>query len=273
MDDDIEGLIRDMLGLPEKSEADEGDVEETIPQEDIGASRRYREPLTAGARERRRARIVARSLRDRHGGPKGLATARRQRQRPRDQRQFDRDDARLNTAKARFQRDMTELVKRQHAALKRKLDRLIEEFKAASDLSKGVVLKKMQKLDMPFFAKYENLIAGWLKDFYQTALERAAKEAKVEPPAIIPNAVRTWLATRAQVIARKHSEALRAAVLFETLEIVRKDISTAQILWNAEQQARQRANLDIREDLVAAGEELVDLINEALAEVEIAAPA
>jgi len=33
MDEDIEGLIRDMLGLPEKRAADESDVEETIPQE------------------------------------------------------------------------------------------------------------------------------------------------------------------------------------------------------------------------------------------------
>lgn len=252
IDDDIEDLIRDMLGLPERSDADEGDVEETIPQEDIGASRRYRQPSRAARRSR----------------PPAIAAA-RERQRPRDQRRFDRDESRLDAAKKDFQRDMTDLVKRQHAALKDKLQPLIEEFRAASDLSKGAVLRKMQRLEVPLVGKYENLIAGWLKQFYQTALERAADEAKVDPPKTISNAIRTWLATRAQAIAQKHAEALRASVLFEALDIVRKDIPTKQVLWNAEQQARQRANLDLRDDLVAGGNELIDLINDALAEVEI----
>jgi len=256
IDDDIEALIRDMLGLPEKTGGDdEGDVDETIPQEDIGASRRYRQPVRSS----------------RHSRPPIHAAA-RERQRPRDQRRFDRDQSRLDAAKKSFQTDMTELVKRQHAALKKTLAPLIEEFKAASDLSKGSVLRKMQRLEVPLVGKYENLIAAWLRRFYQTAVERAAEEAGIEPPKTISNAVRTWFATRAQAIAQKHAEALRAAVLFEALDIVRKDIPTKQVLWNAEQQARQRANLDIRDDLMAAGNELVDLINDALAEVEIEAP-
>ena len=244
--DDLESLARDMLGLgekPEQDDADDSDVEETIPQEDVGASRRQR----------------------------SLEAADRKRQRPRDDKAFDRNDRRLSAAKDRFQKDMTKLVQRQHKQIKAKLEPLIEEFKAAPDLKKGTVLKKMQRLEVPLVGTYENLISRWLRDFYATAVGRAAKEAKVDPPKSVPNAVRTWLATRAQVIAQKHSEALRAAVLFEALDIVRKDIPTKQILWNAEQQARQRANLDTREDLVAAGRELTDLINDALSEVEVAA--
>ncbi len=244
--DEVEGLIRDMLGLPEKPDQDDdgdSDVEETIPQDEVGASRRHR----------------------------SLEAADRERQRPRDDKAFDRSDRRLSAAKDQFQKDMTKLVQRQHKQIKAKLEPLIEEFKAAPDLKKGTVLKKMQRLEVPLVGTYENLISRWLRDFYATAVGRAAKEAKVDPPKSVPNAVRTWLATRAQVIAQKHSEALRAAVLFEALDIVRKDIPTKQILWNAEQQARQRANLDIREDLVAAGRELTDLINDALSEIEVAA--
>jgi len=241
MDEDIEGLIRDMLGLPAKAETEESDVDETIPQEDEGASRRLR----------------------------SLRAAKRTRQRPRDDKAFDRNDRRLSAAKDGFQRDMKKVIQRQHELLKKKLESLIEEFKAAPDLKKGTILKKMQDIEVPRVGSYENLISGWLRDFYTTAIERAAEEAKVDAPKAIPNAVRTWLSTRAQVIAKKHSEALRAAVLFEALDIVRRDIPTKQLLWNVEQQARQRANLDIRDDLVAAGRELTDLINEALAEVEV----
>jgi len=256
--DDIEELIRDMLGLGEKPEReadeeedDDSDAPETIPQEDVGASRRYR-ALEGGPT-----------------GPPPLSAAARKRQRPRDDEDFDRNDRRLTAAKDKFQRDMKAVIQRQHELLKKMLKPLIEDFKAASDLSKGTVLKKMQKLEVPLVGKYENLISSWLRDFYQTAIERAAKEAKLDPPKSIPNAVRTWLATRAQVIAQKHSEALRAAVLFEALDVVRREIPTKQILWNIQQQATQRANLDIREDLVAAGRELTDLVNEALAEVAL----
>ncbi len=241
MDDDVEGLIRDMLGLPEKAETDESDVDETIPQEDAGASRRSR-ALTAAARKR---------------------------QRPRDEEAFDRNDRRLTAAKDKFQRDMTKVIKDQHAALKKRIEPIIERFRKSRDLSKGKHLREIENVEVPLTGKYETLVRNWLTDFYRTAVERAAKEVKIDPPKSISNVVRTWLAMKAQVIARNHSERLRGEVMLEVLEIVRTDIPTKTLLWNVEQRARQRANLDIRDDLVDAGGELIDLVNDALADIEL----
>jgi len=160
-------------------------------------------------------------------------------------------------------------VKRQHRELKKQIEPIIENFRDADDLSKGKHLRQMERVEVPFAGKYENLIAQWLRDFYRTAVEEAAKAAEIDPPKSIPNAVRTWLAMKAQAIGRNHGERLRGEVLLEVLEIVRKEIPTSRLLWNVEQRARQRANLDLRDDLAAAGNELTDLINSALSEIAL----
>ena len=108
--------------------------------------------------------------------------------------------------------------------------------------------------------------------FPSNAIEYCLREAGIEAPESISNVVRTWFATKAQVIAQKHGEALRAAVLLEVLEALRTEIPTKQVLWNAEQRARKRATLDLQDDLVAAGREMIDLINEALSEVTLPEP-
>jgi len=253
-DRDTEDTLREMYDLPPKPEEEEApETPETIPQEDVGASRQYRPRA-------RRVRPPART-----------AQRQRIRLRARDQDRFDRTDRSLAAAKDAFQRDMMALVKRQHAELKKQLEPLLERFRKSDDLSKGKHIREMQKIDVPLVGTYENLIGDWLRDFYAAARDEAAKAAGVEPSTTIPNAVRTWLATKAQVIAQKHGEALRAAVLLEVLETVRKEIPTDRLLWNVEQISRKRASLDVTEDLVAAGRELTDLINSALAEAELPA--
>jgi len=261
-DDDIEGLIRNWLGLPEKTqrEEDDSDTEETIPQddEDVGANRRYRQRVG-------RELVSCPTCGKRHD-PIRLSAAKRERQRPRDDDHFNKTDKRLNAAKTGFEKDMKELVQRQHAELKKKVEPIIEDIRKADDLSKGTHLRKLENIEVPLLGKYEALILQWQRDFYSTAVAKAAEAAGIEPPTTIPNVVRTWFAEKARAIARSHAERLRGEIMLQVLEIVRKDIPTGRLLWNAQQKARQRASLDLWEDLNRAGLELTDLVNSALAE-------
>jgi len=253
---DIEETICDLYDLPyaPADAADEApEVEEdTIPQDDNAA---------AGGAAPRRAR--------REGITPAGSRRHAERQRPRDEKHWDKTQARLSAAKDGFTRDMAALVKQQHAALKKQIEPIIESIRSSDDLSRGTEIAKLLDLKVPMTGRYTNLVIGWLRNFYTTALAAAAKAVGKPAPSAIPNAIRTWLATKGEIIANSHAAALLATVQLEAIEIVRKDLPTAKLLWNAEQSSRKRASLDLSDDLVAAGRELTDLINEALAEVEL----
>jgi len=237
MDEDIEGLIRDMLGLPEKPESDESDVEETIPQEDAGASRRYR----------------------------SLSAA--QRKRPRDRKKVDSESGRRAALQAEFTKDMARVVKDQHGALMKRLDPMIDAFLKAPPLEKGKHLRKMQDVAVPKVGTYADLLTNWMRRLYTEARDKAAKDLQVEVPDSISNALRSYIATKAQVIAQKHAEDLRAAVLFEVLESTRQELSKAQIVANAKQAARDKSTIMLQDDLTDAGRELVATLEDMLSEM------
>ena len=280
-DEGLEDQVRDMLDLsprPETTEGedDEEETPETIPQEEPEAS----QGSSRHARRRLRAGLAGRRQVGAHGSPRAesrghapsshrhdrIRLTAADRPRPRNDGHFSESERRTAAAKDGFQKDMSALVKRQHAALKKALAPIIEEFRNADDLKKGTVLRRMQDVEVAYQGQYQNLIAKWLRDFYTAALAKAAEGAGVDAPSTIPNATRTWFAAKAQVIARNHAERLRGEVMLEVLEIARKEMPQGKLFWNVQQRARRRANLDIRDDLLAAGNQLTDLINAALAE-------
>lgn len=285
--DDIEDLARNMLGLAPLSEADQSaPSEETIPQEEPGqGSTRYDRLLRALNRGETLTDAEWASLRGRSlhsprlcgegrpavavSSPSSAQSADRRSNRPGARSDFDATHARLAAARSKFIADMKRLLERQHAALVKKLEPIIQDFRNADDLTKGNHIKRMRQVEVPLQGEYAKAVAEWQRQFYTTAREEAAKAAGLEPPATISNALRTHMAVKADVIAQKHAEALRAAVLLQVLESLRRELPAKQLSWNLTQIARKRSSLDLREDFVAAGEELVELLNSELATLEI----
>jgi hypothetical protein len=254
-DDDLEDMLRRDLHLTprptDETAGDEGDTsssDERMSDEGDGetSGRRRSNPRTGAARHRQ--------------------------VRPRDNERWDRTQARLSAAKDAFQQDMEAVIKQQHAALKAKVGPIVDAIVSSDDLSRGKQIRKLLDLTVPSVGRYENLVVGWLRNFYQKAIAAAADAASMEPPATIPNAIRTWLSTYGAIIARKHADALRARVQLEAVGVIRRQLPTSRILWNVEQQARKKASLDLHDDLTAAGRELIDLINDALAEIPVESP-
>jgi len=238
--DDVENLIRDMLGLPEKSEQDDGDesdTDETIPQEDVGASRRYR-PLQA-------AKV----------------------RRPRNKTQLDAARKRLAAAQDRFQKDMTKVVDKQHAALMKKLEPLIESYRKAPEIEKGKHVLKMRQVSVPNVGEYGSMLRDWMLKLFTTARETAAKDLSIDVPERISNAMRSWITTKADVMADDHAGQLRAAVLYEVLEQARMDLPVARIIRSAEQAARDKSSLVLAEGLRDAGRQLVATLEDMLSEL------
>jgi hypothetical protein len=284
---DLEDLIRDMLGLPPTPETEPGDERETIPQ-DEGASRLWRRsagPQTGASHHRPAGptgpaggvpgsgmpgttRGNAADPLDRRNPP-AEGAARHRLLRPRDHAHWEKTHARLGAARDEFVAAMGGHVKKQIAALVKKLRPLVSDFRSAPDLEKGTHLKRMQAIEVPLVGAYETLIGDWIRRFYTTAREEAAKAAGLTPPASISNALRTWMGTKAQVIAQKHAEGLRAGVLLQVLESVRKELPAKQLAWNLTQIGRKRASLDLADDLHAAGAELTDLLNDELAGIAL----
>ena len=246
--DDVENLIRDMLGLPEKSEQDDGDesdTEETIPQEDLGASRRYRSLRAAKVR------------------------------RPRDTKRLAKDRARLTAAQDTFQKDMKKVVDKQHAALMKKLEPLIESFRKAPEIEKGKYVLKMRQVSVPNVGEYGSLLRDWMLRLFTTAREKAAKDLGLDVPETVSNAMRSWITTKSDVMADDHAGQLRSAVLYEVLEQARMDLPVARIIRSAEQAARDKSSFVLAEGLREAGRQLVatleDMLSEMLPEPEPAA--
>jgi len=245
-DDDLEDMARDYLGLPPKTKADEDeepdDTEETIPQEDVGASRRHRSLQAAKVR------------------------------RPRDSKQLARDRKRLAAAQDAFQRDMKKVVDKQHAALIKKLEPLIESYRKAPEIEKGKYFLRMRQVTVPNVSEYRGLLRDWMLGLFNTAREKSAKDLSLDVPEAVSNAMRSWITTKADVMADDHAGQLRAAVLYEVLEQARMDLPVARIIRSAEQAARDKSSLVLDEGLRDAGRQLVatleDMISALLPEPE-----
>jgi len=248
-DDDLEDMVRDYLGLPPRTKADEDeepdDTDETIPQEDLGASRRHRSLRAAQVR------------------------------RPRDTKQLAKARARLTAAQDAFQKDMKKIVDKQHAALMKKLEPLIESFRKAPEIEKGKYVLKMRQVSVPNVGEYGSLLRDWMLRLFTTAREKAAKDLGLDVPETVSNAMRSWITTKADVMGDDHAYQLRSAVLYEVLEQARMDLPVARIIRSAEQAARDKSTYVLDEGLRDAGRQLVatleDMLSALLPEPEPAA--
>jgi len=248
-DDDLEDMVRDYLGLPPKTKADEDeepdDTEETIPQEDVGASRRYRPQQAAKVR------------------------------RPRDTKQLDAARKRLAASQDAFQKAMKKVIDKQHAALMKKLEPMIESYRKAPEIEKGKHVLKMRQVMVPNVSEYRGLLRDWMVDLFTTAREKAAKDLGLDVPESISNGMRSWITTKADVMADDHAYQLRSAVLYEVLEQARMDLPVARIIRSAEQAARDKSSFVLDEGLREAGRQLVatleDMLSALLPEPEPAA--
>lgn len=235
-DDELEDMIREWIGLPPRSREEDSDTEETIPQEDIGASHRLR----------------------------SLKAARRELRRPRDKEKIERDRQRLSAAQDKFQKDMGQVVERQHAALMKKLEPLIRAYREAPDLEKGKHLLRMRQVSVPKVSEYYGMLREWMLRLLTTAREKAAKDLGLEVPETISNAMRSWITSKADVMADDHANQLRSAVLYEVLEQARLELPVGRIIRSAEQAARDKSSFLLDEGLREAGAQLVATLEDML---------
>jgi len=232
-DDDLENVVRGWFGLPPLPEEHTRATEQPIERPVVAHGA---QPLSA----------VVRGSTRRYDPEPHLAAG----------RQMAADEQRFEAA-------MAEVVTDQEQRLLAKLEPIIADFKAAPDEEKGRQISRMQAVNVPLVAKYENLLRGWLWSLFSVARERAAAEFGAKPGAVT-SAMRQWIAAKAQVLAQDHSEKLRAQVLHELLDVIRQDLPTGDILKVLGQAARGRARVDLTDGLREAGEQLIEVINNAL---------
>jgi len=248
-DDDIENIIRGWFDLPFLPEEHQRAIDQPIEASDaqpgapIRGGHLAHPPVLSGVE-----------------GPSAVSGSARRRYDPQPHLERGRqlaEDAR------RFESAMSEAIEEQHARLLEKMSPIIEALRAAPDAEKGRHITRMQAVNVPLVGKYQNLLRGWLWQLFSIARDRAAAEFGAEPgPA--SQTMRAWINTKAQVLAQDHAERLRASILHQVLDSIRQDLPTDDTVRIVAQVARERARVDLTEDLRAAGEQLVDLINGAL---------
>jgi hypothetical protein len=234
-DDDVENTVRGWFGLPELPEDHQRAVNQPLDETDQsggGAQTATDHPFRMGDRRYDPHPHVARG------------------------RELARDESRFEAA-------MKQVLEEQHNRLLDKLRPIIEDFRAADASAKGRHISRMQAVVVPLVGKYQKMLEGWLWDLFSTARDRAASEFGAKPTPV-SDVLRQWIAAKAQVLAQDHAEKLRASVLHTLLDMIRRELPTADMLKVLNEVARGRAGVDLTDGLRAAGEELVDLVNGAL---------
>jgi len=223
----LEDYVRDIFGLPALPREQTEAASERYQQVDMGdVGKRAFEDDADGERERRR----------------------------------QQEDA--------FQAAMRTFLERVHARLQRQVEGIADEYAKAGDAGKGTALQKLTALEPQGRTEYERLVRDYLRRVLIEARAAVADEYKLDiddPAKGIPSAVRQFINVRAQTLARHHFEDLRAAVIYEALELMRQGLPKRWVVQNTLARMSEKASAHLA-DLVDAGEELIDLLNEALIE-------
>jgi len=188
------------------------------------------------------------------------AASSRTRQRPRDDAHFVETQARLSAAKGEFQEIMKRICDKQRDALATQIAPILGDYRAADDLHKGTVLGRLDDLEVGYQGEYSNAVANWMRQFYADALSTAAETAGVTPPETVPNAMRTWINETAGNIAADHASQLLTLMRRQALTVARISAEPKRILWQADNLAKARQTTALRDDLRAAGTELLDQV-------------
>ena len=162
---------------------------------------------------------------------------------------------------------MKKVIDKQHAALMKKLGPLIESYRKAPEIEKGKHVLKMRQVSVPNVGEYGSMLRDWMLKLFTTAREKAAKDLSIDVSETVSNAMRSWITTKADVMADDHAGQLRAAVLYEVLEQARMDLPVARIIRSAEQAARDKSSLVLAEGLRDAGRQLVATLEDMLSEM------
>lgn len=137
--------------------------------------------------------------------------------------------------------------------------------KRVQPLLKNNNTAKVAQITMPDHKLYADMVRDYMLGVFSAARDRLAEELNTKLPDTIPNTVRAWITAKAETIAKQHYANLLAQVQLQTLSAIRQNTKPEILTNNITNALNQRANAQFH-DFVAAGQEMIEWINNALAD-------